>query len=228
LKAIRKSFAFHYAGDQHLGSTIQYGVDDFNDAGYAFCVPSISNVWPRRWYPVKEGKNRKEGEPKYTGEFLDGFGNKITVHAISNPVFTGKKPSKLYNRATGYGIVIFNKNTRDITIECWPRQANPKTDKQYEGWPIIINQSDNYLKNASLFLPELKIKGMNNPIIQVKNEKTNEIVFTLRINGTRYLPKVMEKGNYTISVGEPGIGNEKIIKHISASQKKVNAIEIQL
>lgn len=227
LKAIRKSFAFHYAGDQHLGSVIQYGIDDFNDAGYAFCVPSISNVWPRRWYPRKEGKNRKEEEARYTGEFLDGFGNKITVHAISNPVFTGKKPVKLYDRATGYGIVRFNKNNRDITMECWPRQANPKTDKQYEGWPIVIKQSDNYLKNATLFLPELIIKGMNNPVVQVKNENTNEIVYTLRIKGTRYLPKVLKNGYYTIIVGELGSKKEKILTHIAASKKNSNVIEVE-
>ncbi len=228
LKAIRKSFAFHYAGDQHLGSTIQYGVDDYNDAGYAFCVPSISNVWPRRWYPEKEGKNRKNGGPRYTGEYLDGFGNKITIHAISNPVFTGKKPAKLYDRATGYGIVRFNKNSRDITIECWPRQANPKIDKQYDGWPVVINQSDNYLMNANLFLPEIKVIGMKNPVIQVIDEKSNEIVFTIRSKESSYTPKVLKKGNYTIIVGEPGSGKEKVLTHLSTSMKKVKTIEVQL
>ncbi len=228
LKAIRKSFAFHYAGDQHLGSTIQYGVDDYNDAGYAFCVPSISNVWPRRWYPEKEGKNRKNGGPRYTGEYLDGFGNKITIHAISNPVFTGKKSAKLYDRATGYGIVRFNKNSRDITIECWPRQANPKTDKQYDGWPVVINQSDNYLMNANLFLPEIKVIGMKNPVIQVIDEKSNEIVFTIRSKESSYTPKVLKKGNYTIIVGEPGSGKEKVLTHLSTSMKKVKTIEVQL
>ena len=228
VKAIRKSFAFHYAGDQHLGSTIQYGVDDFNDAGYAFCVPSISNVWPRRWYPSKEGKNRKEREPRYTGEFKDGFGNKMTVHAISNPVFTGKKPSKLYDRATGYGIVRFNKNTRDITIECWPRQANPKKDKQYEGWPIVISQGDNFLKNANLFLPEIRVKGMQDPVIQVMNEDTKEIVYTLRIKGSSYVPKVLKKGTYTIIVGEPGTKNKKVLSPLYSSKQKQEVIEIQL
>ena len=152
----------------------------------------------------------------------------MTVHAISNPVYTGKKPSKLYDRATGYGIVRFNKNSRDITIECWPRQADPKTDKQYDGWPIVINQSDNYLKNATLFIPELKIAGMNNPVIEVKNEKNNEIVYTLRINGTSYIPKVLKKGTYTIIVGELGTKKEKILTHISASNQQVKAIEVQL
>ncbi len=228
VKTIRKSFAFHYAGDQHLGSVIQYGVNNFNDAGYAFCVPSISNIWPRRWYPSKEGKNRKEGAPRYTGEYVDGFGNKISVHAISNPVFTGKKPAKLYDRATGYGIVRFNKNTRDIAMECWPRQANPETDKQYEGWPVVINQSDNFLMNARLFLPEIHVTGMENPVIQVTDEKSKEIVFTIRINGKNYQPKVLEKGDYTIIVGEPGTGKVKKFVHVSASEKKGKTIEVQL
>ena len=227
LKTIRKSFAFHYAGDQHLGSIIQYGVDDFNDAGYAFCVPSISNVWPRRWYPSTEGGNRVDGTPRYTGDYKDGFGNKITVHAISNPVFTGKKPAKLYDRATGYGIVRFNKNTRDITIECWPRQANPETDKQYDGWPITINQNDNFLGNANLFLPELKIIGMNNPVVQVINENNNEVVYTLRINGTNYLPKVFESGLYTIKIGELGTDKAKVLNSIVASKNRVDAIDIE-
>ena len=34
LRAIRKGLAVHIAGDQHLGSTIQYGIDDWNDAGF--------------------------------------------------------------------------------------------------------------------------------------------------------------------------------------------------
>ncbi len=228
LKTIRKSFAFHYAGDQHLGSTIQYGVDDFNDAGYAFCVPSISNVWPRRWYPAKGGKNRKKGAPRYTGEFSDGFGNKIAVYAISNPVYTGKKPSKLYDRATGYGIVKFNKNTRDITIECWPRQADPKTDPQYNGWPVVINQNDNFLKNASFFLPKLEINGMKDPVVQVKNEKTGEIVYTLRISGSVYLPKVLKKGVYTIIIGEPGTKREKTLKHLIAGKNKGVIIKVEI
>lgn len=228
LRTIRKSFAFHYAGDQHLGSTIQYGVDNFDDAGYAFCVPSISNVWPRRWYPSIEGKNRKKDKPRYTGEYLDGFGNKITVHAISNPVFTGKKPAKLYDRATGYGIVRFNKNTRDITIECWPRQADPKIDKQYEGWPITINQNDNFLNNASLYLPELEIIGMINPVIQIKNENTSEIVYTLRIKETNYVPKVLKKGTYSILIGEPGTDKVKKLTHLVASKSIPDVIKVQL
>ncbi len=227
LKVIRKSFAFHIAGDQHLGSTIQYGIDDWHDAGYAFCVPAISNVWPRRWYPAEAGKNRMMDAPKYTGDFIDGFGNKMSVYAVSNPIFTGQKPSKLYDRATGYGIVRFNRNTRDITIECWPRQASPATDAQYPGWPITINQEDNYANNAELFLPELIIVGMDNPVIQVINEINNEIVFTLRINRKSYQPKVLKEGFYSIKIGEPGTVKEKTLDHILAGKKEnLGVIEV--
>ncbi|MCD4731574.1 MAG: alkaline phosphatase D family protein, partial [Bacteroidales bacterium] len=228
LESIRKSFAFHIAGDQHLGSTIQYGIDDWHDAGFAFCVPSISNVWPRRWFPATGGKNKAKDVPKYTGDFTDGFGNKMSVYAVSNPIYTGEKPSRLYDRATGYGIVRFNKTTRDITVECWPRQENPETESQYQGWPITINQQDNYLKNATLFLPELIFEGINNPIVQVINEDSNEIIFTLRVNGQSYRPKVMADGNYSIIISGPETDNEKILHHINttinANQKTINVI----
>ncbi len=169
LEIIRKAFAFHIAGDQHLGSTIQYGIDNWNDAGFAFCVPAISNVWPRRWFPSAGGLNRKPNMPKYTGEFKDGFGNLMTVHAVSNPFYSGKKPSKLYDRATGYGIVRFNKKNRNITMECWPRWVDPSKEnaEQYPGWPITINQMENYNRKAVAYLPKLKINNLSNPIVQI-------------------------------------------------------------
>ncbi|MCD6354987.1 MAG: alkaline phosphatase D family protein, partial [Prolixibacteraceae bacterium] len=170
LKAMRKGFAFHIAGDQHLGSSIQYGVDKFGDAGYAICVPSISNIWPRRFYPPKEGGNHKAGMPKYTGDFEDGFGNKMTVLAIANPIKTGKKPANLYDRSTGYGIITFDKKERTITFANWPRFANPESGgKPYAGWPITITQEDNYGRKAYAYLPPLKVKGITDPVVQVIN-----------------------------------------------------------
>ena len=222
IKTIRKSFAFHIAGDQHLGSVIEYGVDDWKDAGFAFCVPSISNVWPRRWYPSEEGKNREKASPKYTGDFTDGFGNKMTVFAVSNPVFTGKKPTRLYDRAAGYGIIRLNKKTRDITMECWPRQANPQTDKQYKGWPITINQLDNFAQNAKWCLPELKITGVDNPLVQIVNELNGETISTLRISGNTYQPKVLEDAQYSIFISAKG--QEKVFRHISPKKSKNNEV----
>jgi alkaline phosphatase D len=52
------------------------------------------------------------------------------------------------------------------------------------------------------YLPTLHIKGMNNPVIQIVDETSKEVVYTLRINGTTYRPKVFKMGDYTITVGE--------------------------
>lgn len=85
LAEIRKAFAFHIAGDQHLGTVIHHGIDDWDDAGWSFCVPSIANLYLRWWAPFEEGKNRRPGMPPYTGQFTDGFGNKVTMWAVANP-----------------------------------------------------------------------------------------------------------------------------------------------
>ena len=204
LSEMRKGFAFMLAGDQHLATIFHHGINDWGDAGYSFCVPSIANLYLRWWDPLEPGKNRKPGAPDYTGQHYDGFGNKLTVHAVANPE---KKPNggkHLTTRAAGYGIVKFKKSTREITMECWPRNVditNPK-NKPYPGWPLTIQQEDNYGRKAVAWLPTLKIKGQDDPVVQVVDEYSGEVVYTLRINGTTWRPKVFREGSYTIHVGE--------------------------
>lgn len=221
IRKMRKAFALHIAGDQHLGSTIQYGVEEWRDADYAFCVPSISNVWPRRWFPSKPGLNREKGAPRYTGDFFDGFGNRVTVYAVSNPVYTGKKPSNLYDRATGYGIVRFDRKTRDITIECWPRFEEPdkNPEGQYAGWPIKINQLDNYNRRASGWLPSLVVEGMQDPVVRVFSEKDQELVYALRIRGNTFEPRVFGLGSYRLEVGDPDSNRQKVFEGLKPLPK---------
>lgn len=210
LRAMRRGFAVHLSGDQHLGSTVQYGVDEWGDAGYALCVPSIANFWPRRWFPPEPGENREPGAPRYTGDFEDGFGNKITVHAVSNPHLYGKEPALLHDRAPGYGIARFDKNTRTVTLSAWPRWADPATgDSAYAGWPVTFQQRDNYGRTPAGYLPRLKISGMENPVVQVVNESSGEIVYTLRIAGSSFDPMVFGEGPYTVNVGDGTPGKWK-------------------
>ena len=204
VKAIRKAFALHIAGDQHLATVFHHGVDDFNDSMYSLCVPSIANLYLRWWDPVEPGKNRKPGAPEYTGEHLDGFGNKVTLHAVANP---DKKPAsgdKLTTRAAGFGIVKFRKSTREITMEIWPRKVDitDPANKPYPGWPITIHQTDNYARKAATYLPTIVVTGQTDPVVQIVDESNGEIVYTLRIKGNTFRPKVFKKGSYTINVGE--------------------------
>jgi len=221
IRAFRKGFPFHIAGDQHLASLIQYGVDHWNDSPYAFCVPSIANVWPRRWFPPSPGRNRKFNASKYTGEHEDGFGNKLTVHAVANPVISGHKPAALYDRMPGYGIVNFDKEKREATFECWPRWEDPTRPdaKQYEGWPLTMRQADNYQFKGNSFLPTIVVKGVESPVLQVIEEESEEILYTIRIKGSFYRPKVpgTQGISYMVKITDPDSGRKATIKGLVTS-----------
>jgi phosphodiesterase/alkaline phosphatase D-like protein len=145
VKLLGKDVHLHICGDQHLPSVMRYGTDQFNDGCWCFTVPALSNAWPRRWWPAKELNQKPfDNRPDYCGQFLDGFDNKLTVHAVANPHITGNKPSILYDRVTGYGLVKFSKLDKKIILECWPRKAavGHKELQQYEGWPVVLTDED--------------------------------------------------------------------------------------
>ncbi|HUT23921.1 MAG TPA: alkaline phosphatase D family protein, partial [Sumerlaeia bacterium] len=217
LREMRRGFAVHIAGDQHLGSLIQYGVEDWRDGGFAFCVPSIANFFPRRWYPPEAGKNQEPGAPKYTGDYLDGFGNHMTVYAVANPAISGREPAALYDSAPGYGIVRFTKPDRTVEFECWPRYADPadpQNNRQYPGWPKTVGQTDSYNRKAFGHLPKVEVRGMTEPVIEVIREADDEIVYALRIPGASFTPKVFEKGSYTVRVGDPDTEKTQTFKKL--------------
>jgi alkaline phosphatase D len=220
VKIIRKGFTLHLAGDQHLASVVKYGVDEFNDAGYAFAGPALNNIWPRRWWPEVPSNHKPiPGKGANTGNYEDGFSNKVTIHAVGNPYNTGLTPAIIHNRATGYSIVKVNPKSREIVMECWPRFANPATDKQFDGWPIKINQNDNYGREPFGYLPTLTFTDYQDPVVQVINQLTGEMIYSLRINGNEFTPKVFENSTYSIRYGEPDTNTWKEIKNLKVNSK---------
>jgi hypothetical protein len=153
--------------------------------------------------------------PEYLGEFLDGFGNKVTMLAVANPGEM-ENHDKLTTRSAGFGVVKFNKKRREITVECWPRNVDIKdtTVKQYPGWPRTIKQQDNYGRKAVAYLPTIKVSGMKDPVVQVIDEANGEIVYTIRIKGNSFRPKVFKAGAYTVKVGEQDTVKMKILKNV--------------
>ena len=222
LKKIRKCYAFHIAGDQHLASFIHYGVDNYRDSGFAFAGPALNNLWPRRWWPpVSNPEQHSYENPAYTGNFEDGFGNKMSVLAVANPHQTGIEPALIHNRATGYGLVTFNKKERTIHTECWPRYEDPAKNPagQFPGWPITVKQEDNYGRKAAAWLPEIKVNGIKNPVVKIINEETGELEYAIRLNKNKFTPKVFAKGRYTVLVSDPDLGIEHRRERVKASSK---------
>ena len=228
LRTIRKGFTFHVGGDQHLGSFVQYGIDEFGDGPHAFISPAIANVWPRRWFPPEPGANRKPGAPEYTGEHLDGFGNRMTVHAVANPVRTSREPQALYDRVPGYGIIRFNRATRTVTAEAWPRWVDPSADDaaQYNGWPVTVRQEDNYGRAAAGYLPAIHVTGTEEPVLRVTESESGALVYAIRIQGTTFRPKVFElDASYDVTVIGPG-DESVVLENLRADAEGVAPIEV--
>ena len=224
LQELRRGFMLHLAGDQHLASALQHGIDEFGDAVWSQCSPAIANVYTRYWnphYPPQTPPDGGQFSQPFTGNYEDGFHNRLTIHAVANPVDDPRpdqfpEPVELHRKATGYNIVRFNKAARTIRLECWPRYADPGSGRQYPGWPITIDQTDNYGRRAVAWLPKLQIQGMSDAVVQVVAEATGEVVYTLRIKGHEFQPKVFAPGRYTLHVGEPGTARFKSLLGVVA------------
>jgi alkaline phosphatase D len=234
LRELRKGYAFMYAGDTHLPTLIHHGVEDWNDSGWSFCVPSIAAGYPRLYEPEEPGKNRAPGMPEYTGEFLDPFHNKITVWAVANPEreWRGHPYERLMDKASGYGIVRLDKKTGRITAECWPilvDAAEPKAEaRQFPGWPRTIHREDNFPKKGVAWLPRIKVSGLENPVVQVVDEVTGEHVYSVRIQGSQWHPRVFARtGVYTLRVGEPGQDFREFKGLAPSTQSEAGVLEIE-
>jgi hypothetical protein len=140
-----------------------------------------------------------------TGDYLDAFGNRITVFAAANPArHPGPGLEGLRFRVTGYTILTCNRATRKTTVAVWPRWIDPSAPgaKPYHGWPITIDQLDNGLWGAQWELDRIDTHGFPNPVIQVQ-KAAGEVVYTLRINGESFTPLVREPGVYTVLAYDP-------------------------
>lgn len=214
LREIRKAFAVHLAGDQHLPAVVQYGLDTFRDGPVAFAGPAVNVGYPRWWEPAKTGRNKTTGNAGLTGDFLDHFGSPMTVLAYKNGPYDPPRPvlEAVNAKTSGLGLVRFNKSKRTITFECWPYSADvSRPGTQMSTWPVTVNQLDNYARPPAAHLAELQVSGLANPVIQIIEEKTGELIYALRVNGQRFRPHVFAAGSYTVIIGEPGTPRLKTI-----------------
>ncbi|MBD0824589.1 alkaline phosphatase D family protein [Aestuariibaculum marinum] len=224
LEIIRKGFTFHIAGDQHLGTFVQYGVEEHGDSGFAFTGPALNNIWPRRFWPPVNAANHSVENPAYTGDYEDGFGNKISVHAVTNPYNHHKEPAILYNRSTGFGMVSVNKKKRTITSSCYQRFKDiNETDAQYPGWPITVTQEDQLFKKAKYKLPKVTISSDVLPVIRVVDEQ-GDLVYSLPLAEKIFLPKVYKEGNYTMQF----LVDNELKKEIKAKSSAGNVEAISI
>lgn len=204
LHLIRRAWAPHICGDQHLAVVVKHGVDAFGDGPFAFTSPAIVNtIYGRWWHPEDEqaGPNPIPGSPlPWTGDFEDGLGNKISMMAYANPPDVKDERQ----RADGHGIVRFNKRERTATFECWPRFAKVADGDaaQYPGWPITIDMNKNDGRTVAGQLAPVALEGVERPVVQVVHEDSGEVLYTIRAPSNSFEPPVYAQGSYTVKLGK--------------------------
>lgn len=225
VRALRRCAAVHLCGDQHIASTVQYGVGDWNDGAFALCSPALSNIFPRRWFPPAPGRNPLAHSPRNTGEYVDGFGNKITVHAVFNPEQMEERPNLLLDRSPGFAMAEFDRDSRQITLTVWPRREDVRRPgaKPASGWPVTIHQLDNGWSSAGWVLPLVQADGRQEFCVQVIREPSHDIVYTLRVQGESFAPPAPAQGSYTVRVFEPDDGYERIYRGQRAARRPGHA-----
>ncbi|MGE0758476.1 MAG: hypothetical protein AB7F89_25835 [Pirellulaceae bacterium] len=203
LELIRQAWAVHLCGDQHLAAVVRHGIHDFGDGPYGFTSPAIVNtIYRRWWHPLDErpGANPVPGSPlPWTGDYHDGLGNKLSMLAYANPQDVEDEKQ----RADGYGIARFHKSRRAVTFECWPRFSDVRQGAagQFPGWPITVAMDANDGRRVAGYLPELVIAGGGSAVVQVVDETSGEILYTVRTPAGSFQPRVYRPGPHTVKIG---------------------------
>ncbi|MEM0983586.1 MAG: hypothetical protein AAGI17_06530 [Planctomycetota bacterium] len=213
VEAIRRGFATHLCGDQHLATLVHHGINEYRDSMVSFASPSIVNYFVRWWDPLEDAVDPLAGELENLGGYRDALGNKLTMLAYVNPqpglVLARDDEGEAWGeRAEGYGLVHFDKASREITYEVWPRYIDvTSADAQpYPGWPVTVSQMDNYGREPMGWLPTIEVTGEDEPVFELIHEGTGELVYAIRANEPRMTPHVFDaSATYTVKVsGHPG------------------------
>ena len=127
LRALNPSKAVLISGDLHYGVILRQGVEDWNDSLWEFSLPPFGPNQGRIWDPVEEPKGGEVPGMPGSGNHFDRFGNKLTVAAKADGF-------------VGYGMIIFDKDNRDITFQFHPMDPDTREPLEVEvpGWPKRI------------------------------------------------------------------------------------------
>ena len=233
LDAIRRGHAFMLAGDQHLPTVLQHGIDGPHDAGFSFCTPAGATGYQRWWRPEEIDDmycySRRRDDLPQTGLYRDGFGNSIDVWAVGNPPHRRTSTTRLEmgrQKSAGFGLVRVNKREGTFELESWIVGSDvdqPDAEgAMFPGWPITVTV-DQMAGTANPKLARIVLQEWNEqatapdgtvfpiwPVVQILDED-GETVSMVRMTGPEIEPTVFApRGSYFVRVLLPKRGDEPI------------------
>lgn len=228
---MRKAGAFHISGDQHLTMLAQYGIQEQQDAGWGFCTPAISVGYERRFEPDKVDvpiDHRPSHNLPNTGAYRDFFRNPFYVQAVGNPLENTKDANRYraaQKKASGFGMITFDKKNRTITADAIPFLANwgdTPASEHFDGFPVTIGQMENYGSRGSFWLPTIQSSSGSHPVVKVYKDDT--LIYAYRMNAPEFQPQVAENGRYTLKIGNPESNLWQSFDKVKARNSKNNKI----
>lgn len=145
---------------------------------------------------------------------------------MANPVTSTDQAGG--SQASGFGLVRFRQDGT-IVFENWSAadSTSGKEARLLPRWPLVFSVLDNDGRRPAAYLPTLRFKGIDRPLVQVIEEISQEVVYTVRVRGSEFTPPVFRAGNYTVRCGQPGTSSWREIKKLPlpAGVKKVRLID---
>ncbi len=91
---------------------------------------------------------------------------------------------------------------------------------------MTFNQFDNYGGEVG-YLPTLTISGLESPVVQLVDERTGAVVYTVRVPRPSFRPKIFDAdATYTIVIGEPGTPNMQTLTGVRMASSDEERLEV--
>lgn len=134
------------SGDTHLAALVRH-----SEGPVQFSGPAGSSTYARWFEPAAPLPN--PGTLPYTGDFVDGFGNRLRVEAVANPHVSQATWLAAYGshafgdralKEEGYGVLRVDLPRRRHIFEAWRWDVNPSAPgaRQIPGWPYELFFAD--------------------------------------------------------------------------------------
>ena len=77
------------------------------------------------------------------------------------------------------------------------------------------------------YLPMLEISGLESSVLQLIDESTEEIIYTVRVPSSTFRPKIFDtEASYTIIIGEPGTSSMRTFTGMKMATRDGEKFEV--
>jgi hypothetical protein len=125
------------------------------------------------------------------------------------------------------GYVSVDAAQRGVTYNC-VTVGKDGSIKNSSGWPIHCMHSFWYDRNHIGYLAPVEVMGRKNAVVQVLDDNSGKLVYSVRSKGTVLLTRIFRVGHYTVVAGDPETGTQRrFSSQTQRSPDNVNALRVE-